>query len=68
MSGESINDDDDDIHIFDDFNAAVDFLFNPKVNAILMAFPFLRNVPSIYKNGCHRYGKAIPWRRKYDHG
>ena len=51
MSGEPINEDSEDIRIFDDFNATVDFLVNPKVNATLMALPFLRNVPGIYKNG-----------------
>ena len=48
MSGETIN---EDTSVFDDYNKTVNFLANPLVNEILMAFPFLRKVPGSYQNG-----------------
>ena len=61
MSTESIKEDSEEKHIFDDFNESSNCLINPIVNEILMAFPFLRNVPGTYKNG---YQAVLDAKRK----
>ncbi|XP_045183803.2 cytochrome P450 2D3-like [Mercenaria mercenaria] len=61
LIGESLDEDDDDINLFWEFDKLVIFMYTAKPNAVYSKFPFIRYLPGLYKE---QYQKMVKTRRR----
>ncbi|XP_045184918.2 cytochrome P450 2F3-like [Mercenaria mercenaria] len=61
LIGESLDEDDDDINLFWEFDKSLIFMYSAKADAVYSTFPFVRYIPGIYKE---QYDKITRTRRR----